>query len=282
MRNIYFRQGGGQSIVPDRDGQPIVRLDIDAAAFNRRNGGTILDSGVPLLVFDESIQVRAFFATDDRRRQRRPRRTDGARALVGFLFPLLQLTTCRISRCFVPRQMTFLSEWKKMVGTDFTFGKMLITESDVKAFPTLIVQIKVRTRGRRAAVAAARRGGAGACCRRRPPPELSPAAVAAHARPTLERHRPRPSTRPSIPARCPTWYVVNVDTPPRRPSCLDLKLADPVLCLETRRGTSVSERRMGATSSRNAFFVDGRTPSDGRVEKPDAWQCRLSLENAFH
>jgi len=32
-----------------------------------------------------------------------------------------------------------------MVGTDFTFGKMLITESDVKAFPTLIIQIKAST-----------------------------------------------------------------------------------------------------------------------------------------
>lgn len=95
VRNIYFRQGGGQSIVPDRDGQAMRRLDIDEVKFNEKNGGTILDSGVPLLIFDESIQ------------------------------------------------MTFLSEWKKMVGTDFTFGKMLITENDVKTLPTIIIQIKV-------------------------------------------------------------------------------------------------------------------------------------------
>ena len=30
-----------------------------------------------------------------------------------------------------------------MVGSEFTFGKMLITENDVKALPTLIIQIKV-------------------------------------------------------------------------------------------------------------------------------------------
>mmetsp|Transcript_3066 Transcript_3066/g.6732 ORF Transcript_3066/g.6732 Transcript_3066/m.6732 type:complete len:706 (-) Transcript_3066:1367-3484(-) len=94
VRNIYFRQGGGQSIVPDRDGQAVVRLKFDAATFNAKNGGTILDSGVPLLIFDESIQ------------------------------------------------QAFLSEWKKMVGSDFTLGKMLLTENDVKALPTMIIQIK--------------------------------------------------------------------------------------------------------------------------------------------
>ena len=95
VRRIYFRKGGGQSIVPDYDGQAVVRLNFDDTVFNEKNGGTILDSGVPLLIFDESIQ------------------------------------------------QSFLEEWKKMVGSDFTFGKMLITENDVKALPTLIVQIKV-------------------------------------------------------------------------------------------------------------------------------------------
>ncbi|KAL7540960.1 hypothetical protein ACHAXR_010522 [Thalassiosira sp. AJA248-18] len=94
VRNIYFRREGGQSISPDRDGQAVVRLNFDDAIFNEKNGGTILDSGVPLLIFDEVIE------------------------------------------------QSFMSEWKKMVGTDFTFGKMLITENDVKALPTLIIQIK--------------------------------------------------------------------------------------------------------------------------------------------
>lgn len=93
VKKMYFRQGGGQSIVPDRDGQAVVRLNFDDKKFNEKNGGTILDSGVPLLIFDESIQ------------------------------------------------QSFMSEWKKMVGTDFTFGKMLITENDVKNLPTIILQI---------------------------------------------------------------------------------------------------------------------------------------------
>ena len=95
VRNIYFRKGGGQSVVPDREGQAMVRLDFDEDKFNEKNGGTILDSGVPLLIFDESVQ------------------------------------------------QSFLSEWKNMVGTDFTLGKMLLTENDVKALPTIIIQIKV-------------------------------------------------------------------------------------------------------------------------------------------
>jgi len=94
VRNIYFRSGGGQSIVPDRDGQAVVRLNFDEDMFNLKNGGTILDSGVPLLIFDESAQ------------------------------------------------RSFLAEWKKMVGSDFTLGKMLLTENDVKALPTIIIQIK--------------------------------------------------------------------------------------------------------------------------------------------
>lgn len=96
VRNIFFREGGGQSVVPDREGQAMVRLDFDEVKFNEKNGGTILDSGVPLLILDESIQF------------------------------------------------SFLAEWKKMVGTDFTLGKMLLTEEDVKSLPTLIIQIKVR------------------------------------------------------------------------------------------------------------------------------------------
>mmetsp|Transcript_15553 Transcript_15553/g.33473 ORF Transcript_15553/g.33473 Transcript_15553/m.33473 type:complete len:731 (-) Transcript_15553:467-2659(-) len=94
VRSIYLREGGGQSIVPDRENQAVVRLSLDQEKFNEKNGGTILDSGVPLLIFDESLQE------------------------------------------------SFLAEWKKMVGTEFTFGKMLITENDVKALPTLIFQIK--------------------------------------------------------------------------------------------------------------------------------------------
>lgn len=96
VRHIYLREEGGQSIVPDRDGQAVIRLKVDEERFNEKNGGTILDSGVPLLIFDESLHE------------------------------------------------SFLSEWKRMVGSEFTFGKMLITESDVRALPTMIVQIMVR------------------------------------------------------------------------------------------------------------------------------------------
>lgn len=53
---VYFRVGGGQSIVPDRAGQSVVRLNFDASRFNEKNGGTMMDSGVPMLIFDESIQ----------------------------------------------------------------------------------------------------------------------------------------------------------------------------------------------------------------------------------
>ncbi len=93
VRNIYFRQGGGQSIVQERDGQSVVRLNIDEDRFNAKNGGTILDSGVPLLIFDESIHD------------------------------------------------TFMAEWKKMTGQEFSFGKMMLTEEEVEALPTIIVQI---------------------------------------------------------------------------------------------------------------------------------------------
>lgn len=93
VRNIYFRQGGGQSIVQERDGQSVVRLNFDEEQFNSKNGGTILDSGVPLVIFDESIQD------------------------------------------------SFKAEWKKMVGQDFSFGKMMLSEKDVEALPTIIIQI---------------------------------------------------------------------------------------------------------------------------------------------
>jgi len=94
VRNIYFRKGGGQSVVPFRDGQALKKLNFDAVRFNAKNGGTILDSGVPLLILDEGIQK------------------------------------------------SFLEEWKKMVGADFTFGKMILTQKDVRSFPTIIVQIR--------------------------------------------------------------------------------------------------------------------------------------------
>ncbi len=98
MRSIYFRQGGGQSIVPDRERQSVVRLNFDADIFNSKNGGTILDSGVPMLVFDESIQE------------------------------------------------SFKAEWKKMVGQEFTLGKLMLSEDEVMALPTIIIQIRVRFR----------------------------------------------------------------------------------------------------------------------------------------
>jgi hypothetical protein len=104
VRNVYFRRGGGQSIVPDRDGQAVVKLNFDADQFNAKNGGTILDSGVPLVIFDESIQK------------------------------------------------SFKAEWKKLVGTDFSFGKVKLTEEDVLALPTLIIQIMVRAGARRCAL----------------------------------------------------------------------------------------------------------------------------------
>jgi len=94
VRNIYFRQGGGQSIVPDRERQSVVRLNLDSDTFNAKNGGTILDSGVPMLVFDESIQE------------------------------------------------SFKAEWKKMVGQKFTLGKLMLSENEVLALPTIIIQIR--------------------------------------------------------------------------------------------------------------------------------------------
>ena len=93
VRNIFFRQGGGQSIVQERDGQSVVKLNLDEDLFNAKNGGTILDSGVPLLIFDESIQE------------------------------------------------TFMTEWKKMVGKQFSFGRLMLTEKEVEALPTIIIQI---------------------------------------------------------------------------------------------------------------------------------------------
>jgi len=93
VRNIFFRQGGGQSIVQERDGQSVVKLNFNEELFNAKNGGTILDSGVPLLIFDESIQD------------------------------------------------TFMAEWKKLVGQQFSFGKMILTEKEVQSLPTIIIQI---------------------------------------------------------------------------------------------------------------------------------------------
>lgn len=94
VNGVYLREGGGQSIVPHREGQAVVRLKFDVTKFNEKNGGTILDSAVPLLVFDESIQ------------------------------------------------QSFLEEWRKMVGSPFTSGKVIMTEEEVRALPTLIIQVK--------------------------------------------------------------------------------------------------------------------------------------------
>lgn len=94
VENIYLREGGGQSVVTDTVSN-IIKLDIDAEKFNAGNQGTIVDSGLPLLVLDESIQE------------------------------------------------TFLAEWKRMTGSEFTFGKMRLSKSDVLSLPTLIFQIKV-------------------------------------------------------------------------------------------------------------------------------------------
>ena len=92
---VYLRKGGGQSIVPDRDGQQeMVRLSFDPTKFNEKNGGTILDSGVPILAFDESIQ------------------------------------------------QSFLEEWKNMVGSAFTLGKVLMTQTEIRQLPTIIIQIR--------------------------------------------------------------------------------------------------------------------------------------------
>jgi hypothetical protein len=98
VRNVYLRKGGGQSVVSDGDSlsSNLVKINFDANAFNSVNRGTIIDSGLPLIVFDESIQ------------------------------------------------QSFLMEWKRMVGQDFSFGKMVLTEEDVMNLPTVILQIKVR------------------------------------------------------------------------------------------------------------------------------------------
>lgn len=92
---VYLRKGGGQSVVPDRDNQrEMVRLNFDPTKFNEMNGGTILDSGVPILAFDESIQ------------------------------------------------QSFLEEWKKMVGSAFTLGKVIMTQAELRQLPTIIIQIR--------------------------------------------------------------------------------------------------------------------------------------------
>jgi len=39
-------------------------------------------------------------------------------------------------------QETFLAEWKKIVGTEFTFVKMLITKNIVRALPAMVLQIR--------------------------------------------------------------------------------------------------------------------------------------------
>lgn len=98
VRNVYLRKGGGQSVTSDGDGisSKLVKLDFDADQFNAGNQGTIIDSGLPLLVMDEGIQE------------------------------------------------SFLAEWKQITGSDFSFGKMRLTESDILSLPTLIFQIKVR------------------------------------------------------------------------------------------------------------------------------------------
>ena len=97
VRNIYLRKGGGQSVVSDGGGvsSNLVRLAVNAEKFNAGNQGTVLDSGLPLLILDSSIQE------------------------------------------------SFLTEWKRMTGSEFSFGKMRLTESDVRTLPTLIFQIKV-------------------------------------------------------------------------------------------------------------------------------------------
>ncbi len=56
INNVYLRAGGGRSVIPSEDDQKPVRLDIDIEKLNQQNGGTILDSGVPILIFDESIR----------------------------------------------------------------------------------------------------------------------------------------------------------------------------------------------------------------------------------
>ena len=98
VRNVYLRKGGGQSVTSDGDGisSKLVKLDFNADQFNAGNQGTIIDSGLPLLVMDEGIQE------------------------------------------------SFLAEWKQITGSDFSFGKMRLTESDILSLPTLIFQIKVR------------------------------------------------------------------------------------------------------------------------------------------
>ena len=97
VNNIYLREGGGRSVVPNEHDKTPVRLDMDAARFNERNGGALLDSGVPILILDESIKE------------------------------------------------SFLLEWKKIVGSDFTLGDMFFfTEGDARRLPTVVLQIKVR------------------------------------------------------------------------------------------------------------------------------------------
>ncbi len=96
VNNIYLREGGGRSVILDENDKKPVRLDLDAEKFNERNGGALLDSGVPVLILDESIRE------------------------------------------------SFLLEWKKIVGSDFTVGDMFfVTEDDARLLPTVVIQIKV-------------------------------------------------------------------------------------------------------------------------------------------
>ncbi len=96
VNNIYLREGGGRSVIPDENDKKPVRLDLNAEKFNEKNGGTLLDSVVPILILDESVRE------------------------------------------------SFLLEWKKIVGSDFTLGDMFFfTENDARLLPTVVVQIKV-------------------------------------------------------------------------------------------------------------------------------------------
>mmetsp|Transcript_27505 Transcript_27505/g.33371 ORF Transcript_27505/g.33371 Transcript_27505/m.33371 type:complete len:572 (-) Transcript_27505:448-2163(-) len=55
VRNVYLRQGGGQSVVPEEEGVMIVRLPVDSKLINSEKG-VIVDSGTTDTYLHESIQ----------------------------------------------------------------------------------------------------------------------------------------------------------------------------------------------------------------------------------
>lgn len=99
---IYLREGGGQSVVPDNEDQGVHSVPFDAKALNS-----------PPSVENEGGH-------------------GGTAVDSGTPFTLLD------HRLEAP----FREAWKKITGRDFTYGKQWLTEKEVLAMPTVIIQLK--------------------------------------------------------------------------------------------------------------------------------------------